>query len=144
MEMIKTGKATVKYSHNNEPKKQEQVRYLTIFHLLYVVIIVIAFEQGRKAGIFGILIGLVVGLIAAWAAHIGGFIFYEWLPKRLGIYELIRYRDETEEALSARDKVRSTIYGCIIIFVCLLWFILCSFCSFYFTKLLLKLGAGTY
>lgn len=134
----------MKYSHNNGHKKQEQVRYLTIFHLIYGVIIVIAFEQGRKAGILGILIGLVIGVAAAWAAHRGGFILNVWLPERLGIYELIRYREETEEALSARDKVRSTIYGCIIIFVNLLWFILCSFCSFYFTKLLLKPGAGTY
>lgn len=142
--MIKTGKATVKYSHNNGHKKQEQVRYLTIFHLLYVVIVVIAFEQGLKAGIFGILIGLVIGLAAAWAAHWGGFILNVWLPERLGIYDLTWYREETEEALSARDKVRSTIYGCIIIFVSLLWFVLCAFCSFYFTKLLLKPGAGTY
>ncbi len=134
----------MKYSHNNELKKQEQIRYLTIFHLIYGIIFGIAFMQGLKAGIFGILIGLVIGLAAAWVANWGGFILNVWLPKRLGIYELIRYREETEEALSARDKVRSTIYGCIIIFVSLLWFVLCAFCSFYFTKLLLKPGAGTY
>ena len=133
------GKTTVKYSHNNGNKKQEQVRYLTIFDLIYGIIFGIAFMQGLKAGIFGILIGSVIGVAAAGAAHLGGFMLNIWLPKRLGIYELTRYREETKEALSARDKVLSTIYGCIIIFVSLLWFVLCSFCSFYFTKLLLKI-----
>ena len=78
---------------------------MTIFHLLYVVIIVIAFEQGRKEGIFGILIGLVIGVAAALIFHSGNFIMSVWLPKRLGIYELIRYREETEEALSPSSAV---------------------------------------
>ena len=109
---------------------------MTIIHLLAGIIFMIAFMQGIKAGIFGTLIGLAVGAGAALAFFYGGFIFYVWLPKRLGIYELImRYGEE--EALSTKEKVLSVIYWSIIIFVWLIWFILCCLCSFYLTKLLL-------
>ena len=108
---------------------------MTIFHLLAGIVFGIAFMLGIKAGVLGTLISLVVGLGAALAFFYGCFIFDVWLPKRLGIYELIkRYGEET---LNTKEKVLSTIYWIIIIFVWLIWFTLCCLCSFYFTKLLI-------
>jgi hypothetical protein len=135
--MIKTGKLTVKYTHSNWHKIQGQTRYMTIFHLLAGIIFGIAFMQGKKADVLGMLIGSVIGVGAALAFFYGNFIFFVWLPKRLGIFELVRYSEEAEEVLSAKEKVLSTIYGTIILLATLIWFILCAFCSYYFSKLLL-------
>lgn len=108
---------------------------MNLFNLLAVVIFIIAFMQGIKAGILGTLIGLVVGAGAACAFFYGGFIFYDWLPKRLGIYELTKYREE--DFNTKKERVLSTIYSSIIIFGCFIWFILCCLCSFYLTKFLI-------
>lgn len=111
---------------------------MTIFHLFAGIIFAIAFMQGMKAGILGILIGSAIGIGAALAFFYSGFILYEWLPKRLGIYELTRYKEKHEqEKLSAKDKAIENTYMNVIIIMHLVCFILCSLCSFYFTKLLL-------
>ena len=116
----------MKYPHSNRHEIQGQTRYLTIFHLLAVIIFVIAFEQGRKAGVLGMLIGSVIGVGAALAFFYGNFIFFVWLPKRFGIYEIVRYREEAEEVLSAKEKVLSSIYRTIILVATLIGFILCA------------------
>ena len=110
--------------------------YMTIIHLLAGIIFMVAFMQGIKAGILGTLIGLVVGTGTALAFFYGGWIFCVWLPKRLGIFKLIWY-EEAEVTLSSKEKVLSVIYWSIIIFVWLIWLVLCTLCSDYLTKFLL-------
>ena len=110
---------------------------MTIIHLLAGIIFMFAFMEGIKAGILGTLIGLVVGIGTALVFFYGGYIFHVWLPKRLGVLELMmRYAEE--ESLSTKEKVLSVIYWTIIIFVSLVWFVLCCLCSFYLTRILLK------